>query len=449
MGLLDEWNKVKTNEGTKEGKKFALTQGAPKTQSSYFKNNGKSNVDPGIMNNGLTQQASQTSPTSLPADWASRTRQTQDDIPESTYRDGPSFMDQLMAKISGQYQPMMPPGMEGGQDPNKELFARITGQLDSALSAKLGAIGAARNTAQQNFNTSDGNLAAMFKANADNIATQGSQRFNDIASTQQAAINQQRDASVGQLKGDRDEAMNRRAEMLQRLGIQDAGAQIDPGEETLNNAVTATTNRADSALQQSQGANATNQAYNQSVVNSVNQQGGERRAALMQQLQAIQNKLGMAEAEAQDQTAQQKSQLEIQRMQAEAQAQPSFDDYNQFAYGQFKDDRNLAFDLYKTMLGQQDSASPDSAPRVQGYAGLAQDLVNQGIPEADAGQYMGALSQVLGSEYMQGIHPDEGYDRASVIARRLMEEMRVPPAIAAQLATNYANLGNNAYYTQQ
>lgn len=356
------------------------------------------------------------------------------------------LMGQLMERISATYQPMMPPAGGGASAANNDIMARLNQQLDEALAARLGAIGNVRNQAQQGYNTSDSNLAAMFGANANHIATQGSQRFGEIAQNHQAGINQQREASVGQLKGDRDEAMARRTEMLNRLGIQAAGEQADPNEETLNNAITATTNRADKALQGSQQANATNQAFNQSVVNSVNQQGTERRAALLQQLQSIQNQLGMAEAEAQGQNAQAKSQLEMQRMQAEAEAQSqSVADYNKFGYQQFRDNRDLAFDLYKTMLGQQ---GKDQSTKVQGFAGLGQDLINQGIPEQQVSGYMAALSSVLGSEYMKGIHPDEGYDRASIISRRL-QEMNVPGPIAAHLATNYANLGNNAYYNAQ
>jgi len=451
MGLLDEWDKVKKNEGNKkEAKKFALTQGAPKTQSSYFPNNGKqSNVNPGIMNNGLEQTA-QTSARRegnagrniLPPGWQERNAQI------TAAQDKQSLMDQLMERITGQYEPMMP-GPQGGPNPNDEIMARISGQLDQALAAKLGAIGNARNLAQENFNTSDSNLAAMFGANANNIASQGSARFGEIANNQRAGINATRDESLNRLSADRNNAMQQRQAMLQALGIEAAGAQEDPGDTTMQDAMTGITNRSNIATQGANQGEAINQTYNQSVVNSVNQQGTERRAALMQQLQAIQAELGSAEANVQGEAAQAKSALEIQRMQAEAQAQgQSFSDMNKFGYQQFNDNRDLAFDLWKTINSQDQQAEDTAMPKTQGYAGLGVDLINQGVPEAEAAQYMGALSQVIGSEYMQGIHPDEGYDRQSIISRRL-QEMRVPPAIAAMLATNYANLGNNASFTAQ
>lgn len=455
MSLLDEWNKVKNKENSKEStKKWALGQGAPKTQSSYFPNNGRSNVSSGIMNpesgQAIAERAAKSSPRSggrniLPPGWRERNAQI------TAEQERQSLMQGLMDRIGSTYEPIMPGPADPNQpNPNDAIMARITGELDRALAARLGAIGNVRNQAQEGFNTSDANLKAMFDANANNIATQGSQRFQQIGQDYSQGINATRDESLNRLAADRNNAMAQRAAMLKSLGIEAAGAQADPGEQTLNDAMTGITNRSNIASQGAEQMNATNQAFNQSVVNSVNQQGTERRAALLQQLQAIQNELGMAEAEAQNQDAQQRSQLEIQRMQAEAEAQansqPSFDDLNKFGYQQFRDDRDLAFDLWKNLTAQEQQGMEQQEPtRVQGYAGLGQDLINQGIPEAQVGQYMAALSQVIGGEYMQGIHPDEGYDRASIISRRL-QEMNIPAPIATHLATNYANLGNNSYF---
>jgi hypothetical protein len=107
-------------------------------------------------------------------------------------------------------------------------------------------------------------------------------------------------------------------------------------------------------------------------------------------------------------------------------------------------------DIYKIMIDQQNQEAEQADPvQVRGFGGLAQDLLNSNVDQGTAAAYMNALSQVVSGEYMQGIHPDEGYDRASVIARRLKDEKGVPDPWATHLATNYANLGNNAYYTAQ
>lgn len=463
MGLLDEWNKVKRNENNRaETKKWALTKGAPGTSKSYFSSN--TNVDPmynpdteiaqvrNMQNNAPKEKlgpyhsgGDRMKRGWLPPGWRERNAAL------TAQQEQQSLMDSLMERISGTYEPIMP-GMPdpNAPNPNDEIMARLTGQLDQALTAKLGAINNVRQQAQSGYDTSDRNLAGMFGAYANNIATEGSNRYNQIGTDLKAGLTGTRDESLNRLAADRNNAMAERAAMLQRLGIQEAGAQADPSTQTVNDAMTGITNRSNVALQGADQSLASNLAFNQSVVNSVNQQGAERRAALLQQLQSIQNELGMAEAEAQQQNAQSKSQLEIQRMQAEAEAQgQSFDDMNEFAYRQFRDDRDLAFDLYKTLLGQQNQEEESAdMPRVQGFAGLAQDLVNQGVSEGQASQYIGALSNVVAGEYMQGVHPDMGYDRGSIIARRLKEQ-GIPDPWATHLATNYVNLGNNAYYNQQ
>ena len=371
------------------------------------------------------------------------TRQGNDDIPASVYRDGPpppSLIDQLIAGLSETYEAPQRPDMQ-------QYINNFNSTLDQALQAKLAGFGGIRNTAQENYNTSDRNLMEMFGANAANIAQQGSAAYNKITADQKAGLTASRDSSINALQADRQKQIAERQAMLQALGIQGVGAAEDPTVNTLNNSIDTITRRSDTNLGMADQMGASNQAYNQSVVNSVNQQGTERRAALMQQLQGIFGKLDMAEADARSQTEQQKAQAALQMQQAQMSAPDN-------GYEVFKDRQNLMMDLYKTLTGQQlerdkmASSGQTQANKVQGFSGLAQDLVNNGIPPEQAAQYMGVLSNVLGSEYMQGISPDEGYDRGSVLARRLMEN-GVPAVVAGQLATNYANLGNNASFTAQ
>jgi hypothetical protein len=347
-----------------------------------------------------------------------------------------SFMEQLLSGITEQYQPTPRPDMSA-------QIAEFRAGLDAALAARLGALGGIRNNAQESFNTSDRNLAAMFQQNANNIATQGSQRFSDITAGQKQGITQTRDDTINTLQGDRSKQMAERAEMLSRLGIQDAAAGPDIVSDTLSQGIQRAGDRANINLNMADTMGASNQAYNQSVVNSVNQQGAERRAALTQQLQQIQNQLAMAEAEATAQTEQAKANGVLEMQQAMASAPDN-------SYDVFRDRQSNLMDIYKIMIDQQNQEAEQADPvQVRGFGGLAQDLLNSNVDQGTAAAYMNALSQVVSGEYMQGIHPDEGYDRASVIARRLKDEKGVPDPWATHLATNYANLGNNAYYTAQ
>ena len=451
MSLLDEWNKVKKNENNAEARKWALNQGSPAQAKrpdglpgGYFANAGRLNDD--IVNKAVAEHTA-----SGPNDYGfsgggntgNGTRQGNDDIPASVYRDGPgpmSLMDQLIEAISQQYQAPQRPDFS-------QQIAGYKKTMDDALAAKLAGFGGIRNTAQSNYDTSDRNLMEMFGANAANIASQGSQRYNQITADQKAGLTQSRDSSINALQADRQKQIAERQAMLQALGIQGVGAAEDPTVNTLNNSIDTITRRSDTNLGMADQMGASNQAYNQSVVNSVNQQGTERRAALMQQLQGIFGKLDMAEADARSQNEQAKAQMEMQMNQAIASAPDN-------SYEIFRDRQGNMMDLYKTLMDQQmqreklDASGGVEAAKVQGFSGLAQDLLNNGVDPNTASQYIGVLSNVLGSEYMQGISPDEGYDRASIIARRLKEN-GVPDVIAGQLATNYANLGNNASFTAQ
>lgn len=442
MGLLDEWNKVKKNENNRaEVKKWALTKGAPKTQQSYF---GKSAVSPDIMTPTSGQSLAEQRAKSMGPYHSNGDRSRRGTLPPgwrernaaiTAQQEQQSFMDALLGGITEQYQPPQRPDMSA-------QIAEFRAGLDAALAARLQALGGIRNNAQQGYNTSDANLAAMFQQNANNIATQGSQRFTDITAGQKQGIAQTRDDTINTLQGDRQKQMAERAEMLSRLGIQDSAAGPDIVSDTLSQGVQRAGDRANINLNMADTMGASNQAYNQSVVNSVNQQGAERRAALTQQLQAIQNQLAMAEAEATSQTEQAKANGVLEMQQAMASAPDN-------GYDVFRDRQSNLMDIYKIMIDQQNQEAQQTDPtQVRGFGGLAQDLLNSGIDQNAAAGYMNTLSGVLGSEYMQGIHPDEGYDRASVIARRLIEQ-GVPQVIAGQLATNYANLGNNAYYTAQ
>jgi hypothetical protein len=430
MGIFDDYGYFGKNDKRSWSEKIAGTRN--KTAIAPSKASG----GPGRLPESVISQVVRDN-----TDYGTGTRQGNDDIPESTYRDGPppkSLMEQLMEQLSQSYQRPQSPQQPGGG--GFELYMK---SLDDALASKLGAIGGIRDTAQKNYQTSDANLASMFGSVANNIATQGSQRFADIANQNKQGIISTRDESLNRLQADQQNAANVRAAMLKSLGIEEAGAALDPNQETLQSAMTGITDRSNVASQGAEQAGATNQAYNQSVVNSVNQQGAERRAALTQQLGSIQNQLGMAEADAKMQHEQAKAQLQAKFQEAQANAAAAD---NEQDYKIWSDRQNLVFDLWKTLSQQEQEQTQAQDTKVQGFGGLAQDLLNQNIPQEQASQYIGALSQVVGGEYMKGIHPDEGYDRASIIARRLINDYNVPPVVATNLATNYSNLGSNAYY---
>ncbi len=338
-----------------------------------------------------------------------------------------SLMEQLLDKIDAPYN-----GGGGASQVD-------TSALDQALKAQLGQIGQVRNNTNQNFQESDRNIMGMHEAARNEVLTGGKQRFEDISNQQMAGLKESRQDVIGELQGYKDAENAKRMAMLKNLGIEASGA-TPSDTSAYDQGISSISNRGAAEQANAVGDRATNLAYNTTVANSIGQQGADRRADLAQQLQSILGRLGMAETETNQQYGMQKAQMQQQG------ADKSYDMWN--------NERNFNQQRYNDLFGQKMAMQDQAAQQqkmnmpveVPGFGGLAEDLLNTGYPEQETQRAMQILSGVLSSEYMNGI-PD-GYDRASIIARRLKEQ-NVPDVIAAQLATNYSNLGNVNGYTPQ
>jgi hypothetical protein len=344
---------------------------------------------------------------------------------------GPSLMEQILDRLDDPYG-----GFKGTVD---------TSALDAALQSQLGQIGKVRANTNQNFTTSDRNLYAMHDAAKQEALTKGKAAFQDIGADQVAALRDTRQDAVGDLQAIKNEQNAKRVAMLKSLGIEQAGA-VPTDSSELDQAIGSITSRGAAEEANASEDQGSNLAYNQTFANSVGQQGAQRRAELAQQLQGILGQLGQAEVEANQQYGLTKAQLTEQAKERDYnmwQQQRQFDaqQYNNLFNQKMQlDDQNFRREQteYDRMLEQQ-KMQMQAPPEVPGFGGLAEDLLNN-YSEPESQQAMSVLSEVLSSDYMNGI--PEGYDRASILARRLRER-GVNPVIASQLATNYSNLGNN------
>jgi hypothetical protein len=280
----------------------------------------------------------------------------------------------------------------------------------------------------------------MHGAARNEVLTQGKQRFEDISNDQLAGLKASRQETVGELQRYKDEENAKRMAMLKNLGIEASGA-TPSDTSAYDQGIASITNRSAAEQANAVGDKATNLAYNTTVANSIGQQGAQRRSELAQQLQGILGKLGMAETEA-------NQQYNMQRAQMQGQS-------DQNAYDAWQNERKFNQQRYNDLFGQKMQMDEQAArqqqammkagagPEVLGYSGLAEDLLNTGFGEDESQRAMQVLSEILSSDYMKGI--PEGYDKASILARRLREN-QVNPVMASQLATNYSNLGNvNGY----
>lgn len=343
-------------------------------------------------------------------------------------------------------QPVVDPRQQFLQDLMDEITAKYQAPasaapnftpLDEALKQRIGAIEGIREQVQGNYKTSDQNLAEMFGANQQDVLTRGAQGFNDIGNQYSGALRANTQQSVNDLRAVQQQQMAERQAMLKNLGIEAAGASPNiSADAPINQAIASISNRGNTALQSAEGNRAANLAFNQNIASSIGQQGAERRAALTQQLQGILGRLGMAEADYRSQDAQQRAAMQTQ-----------YDTANQGdAYQQWHDRQQTLMQIYQDMLAQQNAQQNAQPTKVQGFAGLAQSLLNSQYNPDQVSEAMGALSDVLSTPYRQNVNTMQGYSTADLLTQEL-KKRNINPAIAAQLATEYANLGNNASYT--
>lgn len=350
------------------------------------------------------------------------TRQGVDDIPESTYRDGPpppSILEELFARMTR--------GYEGTDESSVDFSA-----LDKALQTRLGMLDQARGTIQGNFDTSDRNIQGMHDAFQNQVRTEDAARYNQISDQQKGNLNANAQQGVGALEGARAKAVAERQEMLQRLGIQAAGAAPDTSNEAYDQGISNINQRNTTSQNLAENQRGTNLAYNNTVAQSIGQAGVARRSALQQQLQGLLGKVAMAESET--------------RAQNEQQRQAALGQANEQGYKQWADQRDFTKDIW-TQLSDQELArekmgmAPEAKPT--GLNAIAYDLENTGVDPAMAQRGLQALSQILTEgNYLEGANGTTGntpYDRVNVITQKL-KGAGVDPMTATQIGIAYGNL---------
>ena len=348
-----------------------------------------------------------------------------DGIPDSLRRpQEPSFIDKIMAQIGGEW---------GGLDKSKIDYS----PLDAALNARISALDNVHNTAQGNFDKSDLNLENMYRANQNDIQTKGAERFNQISDTAKANLQASNDQAVNYLQTIKDQDMAKRNAMLQNLGLTaQSAASPDESADPLNQAIGSIASRTNANITNAEADRGTNLAYNQGIASSVGQQGLERRADLAQQLQGIFGKIDMAKADAQSENAQARYQLEQNAGNQQYQHWRDRQGFLQDTLHQIESDQAAA----------QKAAADGKNATVGGFAGLPQDLRNSGYQDSDIQNGMNQLADIVASDdYYREANSHSGNNPVTVI-NRMLQKRGVPPMLAIQIATNYANLGNTSKY---
>lgn len=429
MGLLDEWAKVKRDEND------------PYANQKWALGNNKPSPVP------ASPSAEMLPYKKSPFNWQAGNLALQNpQQKDSRYVD--DARDRAMAGRQGMGANVVTP-----EDHQSSLFDDLLGRgtakwggvdksqidyspLDKILASRMGLIDQLTGQTNQNFDKSDLALEQMHRALQNDLNTTAAGNYNKIADEGKANLQGVQDTSNQRIQNIKAEDMAKRQAMLKNLGIEAAGAQADTASDPLSEAQANIAEHANAGLVRMDQDRAGNLAFNQGISSSVGQQGVERRAALQQQLQQVLGKLGMAKTDYQNQDAQQRMQLDR--------------DAEQRQYQEFDRERSYAADTANKMedraFQQQQAMAKSNQQKTSGFAGLAADLQHTGYDDATIQNAMGALTDVLGTQYMKGINPQE-YDKTAVLTRRLQEPpYNLPKMIAGQLATNYGNLGSSNSY---
>lgn len=103
---------------------------------------------------------------------------------------------------------------------------------DEAFAGSLAAIEKARGSAQNNFKESDAAIQGLTQGHVNEIKTVDRQAVTDNAQQFSGELNQTYDGATKALAADRNKDLSARAEMLSRLGIQEAGLGDTGNEQT-------------------------------------------------------------------------------------------------------------------------------------------------------------------------------------------------------------------------
>lgn len=425
MGMLDDWAQVKNDENNNNGKRFALTNNAPKMAlaGSTYASGGpntmpQDQLDEIVRRNTLPYQRSSNQEMFNP----NGTRQGADDniVNEPQQK---SILDSL-------YDQMMTPYKR--PDASQYDFSPI----DNALNSRLGLIDQLKTSAQNNFQRSDQNTQDMHNQFVNQMNTEGVANVNKIADTQKSNLTNDSNAGIAQLNQQKAADMQARTDMLNKLGIQAAGGAVDPGTETLDRGISTIAQRGAADQTLADNNRASNMALNSSEAAAMGAAGVQRREMLQNQLQAIMGKADIAKMDAQGSAAQQKASM--------------LNDAQGVAFNAYKDQQSRAQNLFDTLTRDRTQNNrynmqygPNSRYQTGkgpvtpgGYQQISNDLANAGVDEDEAAQGMKALDDVLNSgNYLSSVQ-DPNVDRAAVLAQKI-GAITHNPHVAAQIALNY------------
>lgn len=316
------------------------------------------------------------------------TRQGNDDIPESRYRDGPGEDEQRMEQIKALLDQEFAPSGEYGA------------MVDEAYASALGNIGKARGQANSNFQESDARIAGLTAGHVNEIQTKDRDAVNKIGGDLQSSYKETYGDARGQLQGAQNSEIAAKTEMLKRLGQEEAG--VGTAGQSESEAMTRLTEQEAGAQKQAQGYQAADLTRNVEQAQSQASAGVERRSALSRDLQKILG--GLDESEATVNNA--KSMAKLSGLQSEKNDFRQQQQFNLDSLTQMEDRiEGKADKTWERSFKERELASKNSG----GSGGSKYDVISNDISArgVDPAPYLDAYAEVSAMPFNPQVNGDK------------------------------------------
>lgn len=330
-----------------------------------------------------------------------------------------SLIDELMGKINRDY------AYDGSGD----------AMVDQAFQGSLDALGNARQRTNDNYSTSRENLDSLTNSHVANIQGADRDAVNRIGSDLTSSYGNIYDSNAKGLEDDRAKEVALKTEMLQRLGIQDAG----PGTvgEVQTQAIANNGAEKAGAMQQAEGYKAADLTRNVEQAQSMANAGVERQSDLRRQLDGILGGLDTQEAGIKNDmasaklSARQADEANFGKQQGYYQdsLETLLNDRSNQAESQRDFDYKMALDVAKQQQGGSNGGSNSMFDVVDGK------IASQGL---DPAPYRSAFNEAMqegGGPLASGVG-----DKNSHIQKRMIEIMR-----KKGMAANPATIGDYVF----
>jgi hypothetical protein len=310
--------------------------------------------------------------------------------------------------------------------------------VDQAFAGSLSAIQNARNSAQKNYQESDKAIQGLTAGHVNEIKTKDRQAVESNANELSGAYNKSFGDAKNSLVADQQREQSARAEMLQRLGIQEAG--MGDAGSAQSQAITRLTE--DNAARQGQAATykAADLTRNTELASSQASAGIERQGDLRKQLNGINANLDQSQASVENSKAQAK---------LSAQNADKADFLKQLQF--YSDElRNIKQDSDKKEQTSYDRAidQRDFNAKNSGHVGGVFDVANQKISSIgnDPTPYQQAYAQTMEENQFDS---RSGQDKVGYFLQQMRRKNpNLDPQVALDYITTIENFGTDKANTR-